>query len=74
MELETAQGQVWGVAVAFWMERLLLTPEVRGSNPIKTASCHLSTSCNLEKTKILLKEAGNDASFDCQVYEANQDQ
>ena len=74
MELETAQGQVWGVAVAFWIERMILTPEVRGSNPIKASSCHFSTSCNLEKTKIQLKETENDASFDCQVFEANQDQ
>ena len=41
------------------VERSLLTPEVRGLNPINDINEHLNANRNLEKPKIKCKEARN---------------
>ena len=47
------------MVVAQLVERLLPTPEVRGLIPISDINIDkYSTNCNLEKTKIKKKEAG----------------
>ena len=47
---------VWAVVVAQLVERSLLTPEIRGSNP--DIGKTLSTNCTIEKTKIKKKRSG----------------
>ena len=44
----------WAVVVVQVVERSLLTPEIRGSNPIigKVLYAKFSTNCNIEKMKI----------------------
>ena len=44
----------WAVVVAQLVERSILTPEIRGSNP--DIGKILSTNCPTEKTKIKKKE------------------
>ena len=44
------------VEVALLVERSLLTPEIRGSNP--DISKILSTNCTIEKTKLMKKRLG----------------
>ena len=43
------------------VERSLLTPEIRGSNP--DIGKILSANCTIEKTKTKEKEGGNDLSL-----------
>ena len=54
-------NQFWVVVVAQLVERLLPTPEVRGSNPVifKIYIEHLFAVNCIEKTKIKKKEAEN---------------
>ena len=64
--------QVRAVVVAQLVERLLSTPEIRGSNP--DIGKILSTNCTIEKTKKKKKKAGNGPSLK-KMQEANiQDQ
>ena len=51
----------WAVVMAQLVEQSLLTPDVRGSNPVisKLHIVHLFTVNCIEKTKIKKKEAGN---------------
>ena len=46
----------WAVVVAQLVERLLTTPEIRGSNP--DIGKILSTNCTVEETKIKKKRPG----------------
>ena len=51
----------WAVVVAQLVERLLLTPEICGSNP--DVGKILSTNCKNRKDKNKEKEAGNGPSL-----------
>ena len=50
----------WAVVVAQLIERSLLRPEIRGSNPVigKILSTKLSANCIIEKPKIKKKRLG----------------
>ena len=50
----------WGVVVAQLVKRSLLTPKIRGSNPVigKFVSTNYSPNCIIGKTKIEKKRLG----------------
>ena len=61
-----ANNQYWGVVVAQLVERSLLIPEVRGSNPVIGKYLlieHLFSVNCIKKTKIKKNEAGNGPVF-----------
>ena len=62
---EKNKEQNYAVVVAQLVEQSLLTPEIRGLNPVigKMLSPKLSTNCIIEKTKKKEKVAGNGPSL-----------
>ena len=50
---------IFSLVVAQMIEQSLSTPGVRGLNPISDINDKYPTKCDLEKTKIIEKEAGN---------------